>query len=148
MLEVLADDEDPVAAIVMQQAGDHVFLGGVFAGQAVLVPPFGHGVVHPQGLGQATRTSVQVASAIQPARLQLPPGHVVFLRADQAENIFLAAVLADQRGRQAEPAAGLDLGRDAEDRRGQEVDLVVNDQPPVALIEYLEMGELFLLVGR
>ena len=76
-------------------------------------------------------------------RLQLAPGHVVLLRADQAEDVLLAAVLADQRRGQAEPAAGLDLGGDAEDRRGQQVDLVVDDQAPVALVEELEVRELF-----
>ena len=89
---------------------------------------------------------MQVASAIQPLLLQLAPGHVVLLRADQAEDVVLAAVLADQRGGQPEPAAGLDLGRDAEDRRRQQVDLVVDDQAPVALVEELEVREVVRLV--
>ena len=80
-------------------------------------------------------------------RLQLAPGHVVLLRADQAEDVVLAAVLADQRGGQPEPAPGLDLGGHAEDRRRQQVDLVVDDQAPVALVEELEVRELLVLVG-
>ena len=79
--------------------------------------------------------------------LQDPPGHVELLGADQAEDVLLAAVLADQGGRQAEPAAGLDLGRDPEDRRGQQVHLVVDDQAPVALVEQREVGEVAVLLG-
>ena len=79
--------------------------------------------------------------------LEDPPGDVELLGADQAEDVLLAAVLADQRRGQAEAAAGLDLGRDPEDRGGQEVDLVVDDQAPVALVEELEVGEVAVLLG-
>jgi hypothetical protein len=48
--------------------------------------------------------------------------------------------------KQPQPAARLDVGGDAEDRGGQQVDLVVDDQPPVALVEDVEVGELLGLV--
>src|SRR5262249_27258286 len=62
------------------------------------------------------------------------------------EHVFLAAVLADQGGGQAKAAAGLDLGRDAEDRRRQQVDFIIDNQAPIPLVEDLEVRELFLLV--
>ena len=80
-------------------------------------------------------------------RFEHPPGDVVLLGADQAEDVLLAVVLADQRGGQAQPAAGLDVGGDPEHRGGQQVDLVVDDQAPVALVEQPEVGEVAVLLG-
>ena len=75
-------------------------------------------------------------------------GRVVPLRADQREHVALAAVLADQRRGQAEPAAGLQVGGHPEDRRRQQVHLVVDDQAPVAGVEQLEVGVDALPAGR
>ena len=75
------------------------------------------------------------------------PGHVVLLGPDQGEDVALAAVLAHQRGRQAQAAPGLDVGGDAEDRRRQQVDLVVDDQAPVLVVEQAQVGELADLAG-
>ena len=97
--------------------------------------------------GQAEADLVALGLGDPALRLQHPPRHVVLLRADQAEDVLLAAVLADEGGGQAEPAAGLDLGRDPEDRGGQQVDLVVDDQAPVALVEELEVREVAVLLG-
>ena len=94
----------------------------------------------------ATRTSVQLASAIQPLPLQFAPRHVVLLRPDQAEDVAFPAVLADQRRRQAEPPPGLNLRGDAEHGGRQEMNLVIDDETPIALVEELEVRELLLLV--
>ena len=82
-----------------------------------------------------------------PLGLEHPPGDVVLLGPDQAEDVLLAMVLADQGRRQPEAAAGLDVGRDPEHRRGEQVDLVVDDQSPVALVEEMEVGEVAVLLG-
>ena len=108
-------------------------LRGFSLAMRILVAPLGDGVLHPQRPPAGRRGPRCRPPRRSSPSLQLAPGHVVLLRADQAEDVVLAAVLADQRGRQAEPAAGLDLGRDAEDRGRQQVDLVVDDQAPVAL---------------
>ena len=73
-------------------------------------------------------------------RLDVLPRRVEALGADEAEDVALAAVLAHQRGGQPEPAARLQVGRHAEDRRGQQVHLVVDDQAPVAGVEQVEVG--------
>ena len=72
------------------------------------------------------RTSVHEA-----VTFEVFPWDVVTFRANEAEDVLLAAVLADEGGGQTEAAAGLDFGGHAEYRGGQEVHFVVNDQPPV-----------------
>ena len=139
--------EHPVVAVSVQQAATTSSLAGFSLAMRYLSRQLGDGVLHARSCPAGpTRISVHVASAIQPLRLQLAPRHVVLLRADQAEHVALAAVLADQRRGQAEPPAGLDLGRHAEHRGRQQVDLVVDDQAPVALVEELEVRELLRLV--
>ena len=56
------------------------------------------------------------------------------------EHVALAAVLAHQRRGQPDPAPGLEVGGHPEDRRRQQVDLVVDDQAPVAGVEQLEVA--------
>ena len=85
---------------------------------------------------------MQVAVAIQPCAFQHLPRHIDLLGADQGEDVVLAAVLADQRGRQPQPPPGLKARRHLEDRGGQQVDLVVDDQAPVPLIEQGQVREL------
>ena len=149
LLEVLADDQHPVvgAVVLVEQELDEVVLGGVLAGQAELVAPLGDGVFHPARPGQAEPDLVALRLGDPALLLQDAPGDVELLGADQAEDVLLAVVLADEGGRQAEPAAGLDLGGDPEDRRGEQVDLVVDDQAPVALVEEGEVGEVAVLLG-
>ncbi len=133
--------------VALEQRGDQVVLERVLAGQAELLPPLGHGVFHPQRAGQAQADLVALGLGDPALGLQHAPGHVVLLGTDQAEDVLLAVVLADQGRGQAQPAAGLDLGRDPEHRRGQQVDLVVDDQAPVALVEQVEVGEVAVLLG-
>ena len=49
--------------------------------------------------------------------LQVVPRHVVLLRADEGEDVLLAAILADEGRRQPQATARLQLRRDAEDGR-------------------------------
>ena len=149
LLEVLADDQHPVVGPVvpLEQQLDQVFLDRVLAGQAELVAPLGQGVFHPRVGGKPEPDLVALGLGDPAFRLEHAPGDVVLLGADQAEDVLLAVVLADQGGRQPEPAAGLDVGGDPEDGRRQQVDLVVDDQPPVALVEQAEVGEVAVLLG-
>ena len=70
------------------------------------------------------------------------------------EHVALAAVFAHEGRGEAEAAAGLQLGGELEDRRGQQVHLVVDDEAPVERVEQREVGVLALplrgedLVGR
>ena len=74
--------------------------------------------------------------------LDLLPRRVEALGADQAEDVALAAVLAHEGGGQAEAAARLQVGGELEDRRGQQVHLVVDDEAPVQGVEQREVGVL------
>ena len=76
------------------------------------------------------------------ALLEVPPREVVDPRPDEREDLVLPAVLADEGRGQPEAPPRLDLRGEAEDRRREEVDLVVDDQPPVVLGEEIEMGEV------
>ena len=119
LADVLADDDDPFVRVPLQQLGNHVVLGRVLAGDAVFIAQFGDGIFHAHIIGQC-RANLRAVGGRDPAlRFQFSPGNVVFLRADQAEDVPLAAILANERGRQPEPATSLDLSRDAEHRGRQ-----------------------------
>ena len=65
-----------------------------------------------------------------PLVLEHAPADLVALRSDQREHVGLAAVLADERRGQPEPAARLQLRGQPEHRRGDQVHLVVDDEAP------------------
>ena len=73
---------------------------------------------------------------------EFPPGQVVLLRPDEGKDLFLAGILAHQGGGQTQAPSGLDVGGDAEDGSGQEVHLIVDDQPPILAVEEVEMWEV------
>jgi len=80
------------------------------------------------------------------ARFQVAPGNVVLLWPDQAEDVALAAVFANERGREAEPPARLNLGSDAENGGRQQMHFVIYNQAPVTLVEDLEVREFVTLL--
>ena len=121
---------------LLDQAG----LGAGAGREPVALLGLGGRVGEPLALGQRHPHLDAVGRRDVALRLDVLPRRVVPLRADQREHVALAAVLADQRRGQAEPAAGLQVGGHPEDRRGQQVHLVVDDQPPVAGVEQLEVG--------
>ena len=87
-------------------------------------------------------------------RLDVLPRRVVALGPDQTEDVAFPAVLTDQRGGETEAAPRLQISRHPEHRRGQQVDLVIDDQPPVAGVEQIKIPVLALgfaghhLIGR
>ncbi len=111
------------------------------------MPPFGDGIIHAQGLGQGDADLGAGGLGDPAAPFQLAPGHVVFLRADEAKDVLLAAIFADEGGGQAQPTPRLNLRGYPEHRRRQQMHFVIDDQPPVALIEHFEVRELLFLVG-
>ena len=100
---------------------------------------FGGGVDQAFALGQGDPHLDAVGGCDVALRLDVLPRRVVPLGPDQAEDVALTAVLADQRGGQPQPAAGLQVGRHPEDRRRQQVHLVIDDQAPVAGVEQLKV---------
>ncbi len=148
LLQILADDNDLLAEYSSRSRAMTSALAGFFAGDAVLLPPLGHGVFQPQLVGHGDAHLGAVRFRDPALRLQFLPGHVVLFRADQAEDIpsrpssrMSVAVIPSRR-------RAWNLGRHPKHRRRQQVNFVVDDQAPVALVKQLEMRILILLVGR
>ncbi len=106
-----------------------------------------NGVGHPLVLGEGHPHLGALGRGDPALGLDLPPRRVVPLGADQGEDVALPTVLTDQRGGQAEPPPGLDVGGHPKDRRRQQVHLVVDDQTPVAGAEQVQMQILALATG-
>ena len=153
----LADDEDPVGLVALEELPNHREL------QRVLARRGGTGPSCPASSYRSRTSSRQRHAELDAAGLgdvavllELPPRQVVAAGPDQREDVGLLAVLAHERRREAEPAPRLELGGDAEDRRGQQVHLVVDHEAPVVLVEEREVREALLdrlpvredLVGR
>jgi hypothetical protein len=115
----------------------------VLRGNAILVALVGDGVGHALVLRHRQAHFVALRGGDPALLLQVFPRHVVLLRADQREHVGLAPVFAHERRRQAQPPPRLDLRRDAEDGRRQQVHLIVDDQAPVALVEQRKVRKLF-----
>ena len=117
----------------------------VLRGDAKLLPGVGHGIGHPQFFGKR-QANLRASGRGDPAfALQHLPRHIDLLGTDQGKNVLLPAVFSHQRRRQAQPAPCLEARRHLEDRRGEQVHLVVDDQAPVPLIEELQMREFGVL---
>ena len=140
LVEVLADHQGRLARVLLDQLLGDQRLGVGAAGQPVALLRVGRRVGQPLALGQRHPHLDAVGGRDPALALDVLPRGVVALGADQAEHVALAAVLADQGGGQADPAAGLEVGGHPEDRRRQQVHLVVDDQAPVAGVEQLEVG--------
>ena len=98
-------------------------------------------------LGQGDADLAAVGLRDKAPALEVLPGHVVALGPDEAEDVLLAAVLADEGGGEAEAPHRLYLGHDAEDGSGKEMHLVVDDEAPLLPAEKVEVGEVRVLVG-
>src|SRR5690606_7262732 len=114
-----------------------------FRRNAILVALPGKRVWHSGFTGQVNPDLGAVRGRNPALLLQFAPRNVVPFGSDQAEDVFLQPVFANKRRGKAQPPARLDLGRRAEYRGRQQVNLVVNDQSPVALVEDLEVREVF-----
>ena len=139
LVEVLPDHQHLVAAVPLDELLDHAGLRRGRRREPVALLRLGGRVGQPLRVGQRHPHLDAVGRRDVALRLDVLPRRVVALRPDQREDVALAAVLAHQRRGQAEPAAGLQVGGEPEDRRGQQVHLVVDDQAPVAGVEQLEV---------
>jgi hypothetical protein len=129
-------------------------LRGCGRGEPVSLVVGGCRVDEPLRLRQVDTHLVARGGGDEALSLDLLPRRVEPLRADEREDVALAAVFAYERRGEAEAPAGLQLGRELEHGRGQQVHLVVHDEAPVERVEQGEVGVLALplrredLVGR
>ena len=132
--------------MVLRELAHDGALQGILAGDPVLVPLVGDRVGNLQVFRQV-HPDLRADGFRDPALgFQVLPGHVVALGTDEAEDVGFRPVLAHKGRGEAEAADGLQLGGDAEDGRGEEVDFVVDDQSPGTRPEEAEMGKLRLFV--
>ncbi len=117
-------------------------------GQSIPILRLCHRVRHAIGVGERDAHLNAVSRRDVALRLDVLPGGVVALRPDEREHVTLTTILAHEGRRQPETPTGLDVGREAEDRRGQQVHLVVDDQAPVAGVEDLQVRVDPLALGR
>ncbi len=133
-----------LAWVPLQDRLHHRDLGVRGRAQLVALLGLGDGVEHALVVGHR-HAHLDAFGGRDPAlRLDVLPRRVVALGPDQGEHVALAAVLADQRGGQPEPPPRLQIGGHPEHRRGQQVDLVVDDQAPVAAVEQFQVAVLAL----
>ena len=146
LIQVLSDHQDVAVFVPLQQGADAIQFGGVGGGQAVLIPALGQGVGHFLVLFQL-QPHLGANGLGDPALLfQHPPGYVVALGSDEGEHIVFASVFPHQGGGEPQPALGLNLRRDAEHRRRQQMHLVVDDEAPVLPTKQVQVGKRFQVV--
>ena len=130
-----------------EQQLDEVFLDGVLAGQAELVAPLGHGVLHSRRSGSPSRISWHWASAIHPFVSSTRHGTSYFLgpiRLNTSSSRWSSrtkVAVSPSRRRAWMSAVIRNTGR------RQKVNFVIDDQPPVALVEQAEVREVAIPLG-
>ena len=130
------------------EVAHHVDLVVRAGGEPVALLRLGGRVDQPLVGGQRDAHLDAVGRRDPALRLDVLPGGVVPLGPDQREDVALAAVLAHQRRGQPDPATRLQVGGHPEDRRRQQVHLVVDDQAPVAGVEQVQVRVDALPAGR
>src|ERR1035437_7973913 len=148
LVQVLTDHQGRLAGVLRYKRLDDPVLGRARGRQAIAVLGLSHRVAHPLGIRQGDSHFDTVCRSDMTLGLYVLPGGVETLGPDQAEDVGLTPVLAHQCGGQAKAAAGLKIGRHPEDRRWQQVDLVVDDESPIAGIEQAEVGVDAFALGR
>ena len=142
LVQVHAHDEDVVLLVLDHQLIQDRQLARVLGGEAILAPLFGDGVGQAVFVRHGHAYLAAVGAGNPTLLLQILPGHIVLLGANEGKDVSLPAVFPHQRGRQSQATTSLNLSRDAEDRSRQQMHFVVDDQPPIPFIEQSEMGKL------
>ena len=138
LVDVGADDQGLLAFMFCEQLIDDPKLRLRTRRQPVAFAGFGGGVGEAFVVVKCGAHFDAFGGGDVAGHFEFFPGGVVTLGADEGEDVILAAVLAHQRGGQAEAAARLEVGGHAEHGGGQEVDFVVDDEAPVAGVEKFE----------
>ena len=147
LVEILADHEDAFALVFGHELLHHFELRGSRGGKAVSGVVSGCRVFEPLLLGKVDAHFEALRRGDEPLRFDLLPGSIETFRPDQAEDIPLAAVFANESRSKPEAATGLEVGGEFEHGRGQEVHLVVDDEPPVERVEERQMRVLAFAAG-
>ena len=139
LIEVLTNDQHLLAGVVGDDLIDQTILLGCAGGKPILVFRLRHRVDHSIRLRHIDADFDAIGWSDVALGLDLTPRCVVALRADQGEDIRLTAVLTNERGCESETTSTLNVRRESKNGSGQQVDLVVDDQPPITGVEDLEV---------
>ena len=139
LAEVRPDHQRLFALVPRDQPAYDRSLDVARGGDAVAILGLGGRILQPLVVGQRDAHLDAFGRRDPALRLDVAPRRVVPLGPDEREDVVLAAVLANERRREPEPAPCLDVRGEPKDRGGEQVHLVVDDEPPVPRVEHLEM---------
>ena len=139
LVHVGADHQRGLTRVARQDPVHHCDLPGCRGRQAIALVIVRRRVGHTLTGAQGQAHLRAHRRGDPPLVLQVLPGGVVALGADQREDLVLAPVLTHQGRRQAQTAARLEVGGHTEDRGREQVDLVVDNQPPVVGLQQVQV---------
>src|SRR5215813_4263956 len=143
LVNILADDEDASFGILSEQFTKVNPLCWIFCRDAELMSSLSKRVLHAS-LGAHGNSYFDTGSGCNPRLpLEVLPGNIETLGPNESEHVAFSTVFAYERGRETKPSSRLEVRRDSKDRCGQEVHLVVNDEPPRSC-----RAQLIRLAGR
>lgn len=105
MCKVLADDEDTVTCMAVEEVANDSKFAGIFGSDAKALTVASDGVIELVGRVEGDANLSAEGSSDPLLGFELFPGHVVTFGADEAEDVDFAAVFADKGGGQAEATA-------------------------------------------
>ena len=147
LIEILADDEDALVRVLRNEALDHTQLARRRRCHAVALRVVCGGVLQAFFIGKVDPDLFAHSRGDEALLLDLFPWCIETFRPDEAEDIRFAPVFAHEGRSEPEASSCLEFGRELENRRRQEVHLVVDHETPVEGIEQSEVCELTLTFG-
>ena len=142
LVNILADDEDASFWILSEQFTKVNPLCWIFCRDAELMSSLSERVLHAS-LGAHGNSYFDTGGGCNPRLpLEVLPGNIETLGPNESEHVAFSTVFAYERGRETKPSSRLEVRRDSKDRCGQEVHLVVNDEPPGSCPKQLEVRKL------
>ncbi len=151
LVDILANHQDLILVVFSDELFCQRDFGRILRGDPEFTAAPGNGVVQSQMLRQREADLTAFRCGYPAPGLQITPGHVEAFRANETEDVRFETVFPYQRGGEAQPASRLEFGGKAEDGRGQQMNFVVQDNSPVALVEDGEVWKciaLFLSIGE
>ena len=136
-----------IVRVFAQQLVQHFVLDRILGCHAVLLAWLRHGVIKPQVGGHGNADFHYVGGSDPALLLQVFPGDIVLLGADERENVLFPTIFTHQSSGKPQTATGLDFSGNAKDGCRQKVNLIVYDQSPIAFVEEIKMRK-FLEHGQ
>ncbi|MNJ40511.1 hypothetical protein D3C77_354080 [compost metagenome] len=117
---------------------------GIFCRYSEFVASLDGFIFLPKGGGHLDLDFLTLNLGNMTALFQLAPGNLIQFRPDEREYIPLAPVLPNERCRQSQAPRRLDICRGTKYGRRKQMNLIVNNQPPVPFVKQTHMLEFFL----